>query len=184
MGRSWYRWTELWRLAMCRLRVHAYRLSGGRSIDGKCLFDRGVRIERPWLARLGPRCVLQQDVWLNLGSDGAQLEIGAYTFIGRGVEIEVSTSVRIGRGVLIAPGVFVTDHNHDTALGKPMFEQPCIATPVLIGDDVWVGANAVILPGVEIGDGAVVAAGAVVHKSVPARAIVGGVPAQLVEYRE
>ena len=179
-----YRFQESCRIALCRLRVHRYRLLGARGIDGKCLFGRGVRVERPWLATLGPRCVLQQDVWLNIGANSASLDIGAFTFIGRGVEIEVSTRVAIGRGGLIAPGVFITDHNHGTALGLPMFEQPCVAAPVMIGDDVWIGANAVILPGVEIGDGAIVAAGAVVNRSVPANAIVVGVPAQVIRYRE
>lgn len=175
---------ERWRIARCRLRVHRYRLFGGRGIDRKCLFDHGVRIERPWLAKLGPRCVLQPQVWLNIGSDDASLEIGDHTFIGRGAEIEVSRSVRIGRGGLIAPGVFITDHNHSISLSRPMFEQACIAAPVAIGDDVWIGANAVILSGVEIGDGAIVAAGAVVNRSVPARAIVAGVPARVIKQRE
>ena len=184
MARWLYRIREFWRIAWCRLRVHGYRLTGARGIDNKCLIDRGVRIERPWLARLGPRCVLQPEVWLNIGSDTAQLEIGAYTFLGRGVEIEVSSSVVIGTGGLIAPGVFITDHNHSTALGLPMFQQPCIQAPVLIGNDVWIGANAIVLPGVEVGEGAVIAAGAVVNTDVPARAIVGGVPARLIRYRE
>jgi len=184
MIRALYRIREFYRIAWCRLRVHGYRLIGARGIDGKCLIDHGVRIERAWRVQLGPRCVLQPDVWLNIGADQAQLTIGAYTFIGRGVEIEVSTRVSIGDGVLIAPGVFVTDHNHSTAPGAPMFEQPCIAAPVSIGNDVWIGANVVILPGVTIGDGAVIAAGAVVNTDVPARAIFGGVPAKLIKYRE
>jgi acetyltransferase-like isoleucine patch superfamily enzyme len=184
MARWFYRIREVWRIAWCRLRVHGYRLTGARGIDPKCLIGKGARIERPWLLELGSHCVLQRDVWLNIGADTARLELGAYTFLGRGVEIEVSTRVVIGRGGLIAPGVFITDHNHSTALGKPMFEQPCIAGSVLIGDDVWIGVNAVILPGVEIGDGAVVAAGAVVNGNVPAQAIVGGVPAKFIKFRE
>lgn len=184
LARQLYRWREFWRILRSRLRVHLYRLAGGRGIDRKCLFDHGVRIERPWLATLGPRCMLQPDVWLNIGSDGARIDIGAYTFLGRGVEIEASERVVIGEGCLIAPGVFITDHNHSIAMGKPMFEQPCVAAPVAIGNDVWIGANAVILPGVQVGDGAVVAAGAVVNRSVPPRAVVGGVPAHLIRYRE
>ena len=56
--------------------------------------------------------------------------------------------------------------------------------PVTIMDDVWIGARAIILPGVTIGQGAIVAAGAVVTKDVPPFAIVGGVPARLIDYRE
>lgn len=54
---------------------------------------------------------------------------------------------------------------------------------VVIGDDVWIGSNALVLPGVKIGKGAVIGAGAVVTKDVPAYAIVGGVPAKIIEYR-
>lgn len=171
------------RVAGARMRVHAYRLAGGRHIDPKCLFERGVRVDRPWRVRMGERCVIQRDVWLSVGSSSGILEVGDHTFMGRGVEIEVSLRVRIGHGGLIAPGVYITDHNHQTTLGDAMFERPCSAAPVDIGEDVWIGANCVILPGVTIGDGAIVAAGAVVNRDVPPRAIVGGVPARLLRYR-
>ena len=62
--------------------------------------------------------------------------------------------------------------------------QPNVATPIRIGNDVWIGAHAVILSGVTIGDGAVVAAGAVVHQDVMPYAIVGGVPARVLGERE
>jgi len=184
LASSLYRCRLLGEIAVSRLRVQGYRLAGGRRIDPKCLFGRGVRIDRPWRASLGPRCVLQSDVWLNIVADDARIELGANTFLGRGVEIEASESVVIGEGCLIAPGVYLTDHNHSTARGLPMFEQPCITAAITIGDDVWIGANAAILPGVRIGDGAVIAAGAVVNRSVHAGAIVGGVPARFIRFRE
>lgn len=184
LARCLYSMCEFFRIAGCRLRVHGYRLAGGRDIDGKCLFGRGVRIERPWRVTIGTRCSLQPGVWINVVDDHARLVVGAYTFMGRGVEVDVKQHVAIGRGCLIAPGVFVTDHNHGMRLGPPMFEQACVAEETKIGDDVWIGANAVILPGATIGDGAVVAAGAVVRGEVPARAVVGGVPARIIRYRE
>lgn len=61
---------------------------------------------------------------------------------------------------------------------------PIIAKPVIIKDDVWIGSNAVIMPGITIGKGAVIGAGAVVTKDVPPNAIVMGIPAKLVKYRE
>lgn len=183
MDKLLYRLKELLRLSFSRLRVYCYRFAGGTRIHPKCLFGQGVRIERPWNVAMGTRCMLQPYVWLNIVDEHAQLEIGEFTFIGRGTEIEVSERVTIGRGGLIAPEVYITDHNHGMDLDRPMFEQPCIAGPVAIGDDVWLGANCVILPGVTIGNGAVISAGAVVNKDVPERAIFGGVPAKLIKYR-
>ena len=120
----------------------------------------------------------------NVGDPDACLRIGEYTFIGRGTEIEVSRRVTIGKGVLIAPGVFITDHNHALKLGAPMFQQRGEEAEVVIGDDVWIGANAVVLCGVTIGEGAVVAAGAVVNRDVEPYAIVGGVPAKPIGSRK
>ena len=180
----WHRLGEFLRICADRARVHRLRLLlGARHIHPKCLVGKGSRIDRPWQVRLGARCVLQQDVWLSVGSASAVLEVGEFGFLGRGVEIEVSERVTIGRGALIAPDVYITDHNHQTSPGGPMFQRPCIAVPVSIGDDVWIGAKCVILPGVNIGSGAVVAAGAVVNRDVPAGAIVGGIPARILKMR-
>ena len=133
---------------------------------------------------MGKRCVLQDRVWLNVGGASAELHIGQYTFIGRDTEIEVAHAVRIGEGCLIAPGVFITDHNHETRRGLPMWQQPCNSAPVVIGNDVWISTKAVILPGVTVGDGAVIAAGAVVNSDVPPNSIFGGVPAKFIRLRE
>ena len=89
----------------------------------------------------------------------------------------------IGAHVLLAPGCFITDHNHGIALEKRIDQQDCICSPVLIDDDVWVGAHAIILPGVNIGKGAVIGAGAVVTQNVDAFSVVGGVPARMLSKR-
>lgn len=177
-----YRFGEWRRIAAARLRAHRWRLLGA-NLEPKCLLGAGSRLEYPWRIWVGTRCVLQDDVWLRVGCPGAELRIGEYTFIGRGAEIEVTQSVIIGRGCLIAPNVFITDHNHRTQPGEMMFTQPSVIAPVTIGGDVWIGAHAVILCGVTIGDGAVVAAGAVVNRDVGPGAIVGGVPARFIRQR-
>jgi acetyltransferase-like isoleucine patch superfamily enzyme len=180
---SVHRLREWRRICADRLRVHWYRLIGGHGIHRKCLIGSGSKIDRPWRVRMGQRCVLQRGVWLSIGATDGILEIGDHSFLGQGVEIEVSMRVRIGRGALIAPDVYITDHNHQTSLGAPMFERPCISAPVEIGEDVWIGAKCVILPGVTIGSGAIVAAGAVVNRDVAANAIVAGIPARFIKFR-
>lgn len=95
--------------------------------------------------------------------------------------------VSIGADVIIAQGVVITALNHGYAdPGTPIARQPHTLRPVTIDDDVWIGANATILPGVHIGRHSIVAAGAVVTKDVPSGTVVGGVPAVIlknIEYR-
>ena len=106
--------------------------------------------------------------------------IGDYTRIG--IHCTVIGPVCIGHHVNLAQGITVTALNHnfgDTA--KRIDEQGISTKPIVIGDDVWIGANAVILPGVTIGKHCVVAAGAVVNKDVPDNCVVGGVPAKIIK---
>jgi len=80
--------------------------------------------------------------------------------------------------------VRIISYQHRHARGATIRSQPVDAKPIRIGRDVWLGANAIILAGVTIGDGAVVAAGAVVREDVPPYAVVAGVPATIKKYRE
>lgn len=115
-------------------------------------------------------------------SDAKNIQIGINCHINENVFIQGAV---IGDYVMIAPNVSILtkQHNHER-LDIPMVEQgvsdhQCPA----IGNDVWIGRNAVILPGITIGDGAIIAAGAVVTKDVKDKAIVGGVPAKLIRFR-
>ena len=114
-----------------------------------------------------------------------ELIIGDDVIIGYRCEINVAESVRIGRHVLIATGVKIFDNNSHPIdperrrTGAPMTRDEI--APVVIHDDVWIGMEAVILKGVTIGQGAIVAIGSVVTKNVPARAIVAGNPAKVVK---
>jgi acetyltransferase-like isoleucine patch superfamily enzyme len=130
--------------------------------------------------KLGTRCEIEQGVFLKCVATGASLDVGDHVFIGAGTEIDVLLSVAIGAHTLIAPGVFITDHGHRRGRERRLDEQGNESAPVVIGTDVWLGARSVVLPGVTIGDGAIVGAGAVVTKDVPAYTIVAGVPARKV----
>lgn len=90
----------------------------------------------------------------------------------------------IGHNVLMAREVIINPDNHCIAKNQLINAQGKVHKQVIIQDDVWIGARAIILTGVTIGQGAVIAAGAVVTKDVPPYAIVGGVPAKLIRYRE
>ena len=104
--------------------------------------------------------------------------IGDYTRVG--LHNTIIGPVSIGNHVNLAQGITVTALNHNFEdTGKRIDQQRVSTIPVVIGDDVWIGANAVILPGVTIGSHVVVAAGAVVTKDVPANCVVGGVPAKV-----
>lgn len=105
-------------------------------------------------------------------------DIGAGTWIGAFTVIDGSGGLRIGEGCDISCGVHIYTHNTVrrcvTGRAYPNVDR----APVRIGDRVFLGANAVVLMGVTIGDGAVVAAGAVVTRDVPAHTLVAGVPAR------
>ena len=136
-----------------------------------------VRMDTPPYRKfsLGKRSVIESFCCIN--NAVGDVVIGDNTRIG--IHNTIIGPVTIGSHVNLAQGITVTALNHnfkDTTLR--IDEQGISTQPVIIGDDVWIGANAVILPGVTIGNHAVVAAGAVVTKDVPDNTIVGGVPAK------
>lgn len=96
-----------------------------------------------------------------------------------GVILDIAP-VTIGDNVMIGPNTLITTVNHPLN-AKERRNHMAIATPVTIGNDVWIGGNVTILPGVNIGDKAVIAAGAVVTKDVPANTVAGGVPARVIK---
>lgn len=116
------------------------------------------------------------------------ITIGSDVFIGRNCCFQSEHgTIAIGDHVMFGPGVNIHGGNHDIALGPTTMKSRTKKFgddgEVRIGNDVWIGANAIILAGVTIGDGAVIAAGAVVTKDVPPLAIVGGIPGRILRYR-
>jgi acetyltransferase-like isoleucine patch superfamily enzyme len=143
-----------------------------------------VRIKNPQRVSLGPRTGVRPYAFLKATGSRGRIVIGARSGVGEHCVINAVERVEIGSNVLIAPGCHITDANHGIAVGVPIMQQERTAAPVSIGDDVWVGAGAKILSGVTVGAGAVIAAGAVVREDVPPMAIVGGVPARRLGWRE
>lgn len=111
---------------------------------------------------------------------GANVRIGAHCTIWGGVG---TAKVRIGDDVMFGPEVMITASSYRYNDGAPVTQQASDEADVVIGDDVWIGGRVIVLPGVTIGDGAIIGAGAVVTKSVPPMAVAAGVPARLVGER-
>lgn len=136
--------------------------------------ERVLKILKP-----DPRNKFQNNISI---SDGKGIQIGAFCQINESVFIQ---SAVIGDCVMIAPNVAVLSSTHNIEdCNIPMIAQGATRHhPPIIGNDVWIGRNVVIMPGVNIGQGSVVGAGAVVTKDVSPYTIVGGVPAREIKKR-
>lgn len=122
--------------------------------------DESVRMFPPFYTNFGKFTRVGRGVFINFGC----------TFLDRG-------GITLEDGVFIGPGVLLVTENHPE---QPAVRRNVYAKPIVVGHGVWIGAGAVILPGVTIGEHAVVGAGAIVTKDVPAGVIVAGNPARIV----
>ena len=151
------------------------------------LFSLG-KISTPWILLLSPKGVLRVESGGSIRVEKSlNVELGAMlyaaggnilikgAFINRNCTIVSMDNIKIGNGITIDPNVCIFDHDHNTNRGHE--ESTYVCKEVVIGDNVWIGAQAVILKGVHIGKNAVIAAGAVVTKDVPDNCIAMGVPA-------
>ena len=109
---------------------------------------------------------------------GKNITVGRNVFINACCCFQDQGGITIGDGALIGHGVVLATINHGFSPDERGDNYPA---PIIIGKNVWIGSHATILPGVTVGDGAIVAAGAVVTGDVPANVIVGGVPAKIIK---
>lgn len=167
---------------LCSLAIRVKLWLEGVTIGKHLIAERGVDVLCGSKVTLGNHIRLGKSVYLGAFSSG-QLKIGSHTYIGRYSIILAHESVEIGDDCLIAPGCHITDVNHGIVPDNLIRKQPLVSKPVRIGNDVWLGAGCSILPGVTIGDGAVIGARSVVTGDVPAGAIVVGAPAKILRYR-
>lgn len=137
--------------------------------------------------RLGRNVTIREFAWLQLtsrlDSPGDCIEIGDDTYIGPRSILGAAAALRIGRRCQIGANVSFIAESHLFAEGDEIFSQGVSRNGITIGDDCWIGNNAVILDGVEIGPGSVVGAATVVTRSLPARAVAVGAPARVIRTR-
>ena len=158
-----------------------YRLLGVR-IDGYCWL-RAIEVPGFWhCIRLGKGVALDRGVILQISCPvpGSILQIGAGTYVNRHTYFDAHLEMRIGEHCLIGPNCYFTDANHRREPGQPVNQQGIETKPVIIGDNVWIGAHCIVLPGVTIGDGAVIGAGSLVTRDIPAGMLAYGRPAEVV----
>ena len=158
-----------------RLLAPLYQHRGKHSV-----IHRSVRMDTPPYRQfwLGDYSVVESFACIN--NAVGDVFIGDHTRIG--LHNTIIGPVTIGNHVNLAQGITVTALNHNFENAEKHIDgQGVSTTPVTIEDDIWIGANAVILPGVHIGNHCVVAAGAVVTKDVPPHSLVAGVPAKVIK---
>ena len=154
--------------------------------------------------RIGRKCKIHADASIDASRSkgvvfGDQVTLNRYAYVqggeggvrlGNRVEINNFSIVNgtggvdIGDDTLIGPGVRIISYQHLFAAGQTIRSQPSEGKPIRIGCDCWIGTNAIILAGVTIGDGAVIGAGAVVTRDIPANVIAVGVPARITRNRK
>ncbi len=128
------------------------------------------------LKKIGANSHIYPDVIIHsphLVSLGEKVNIAEFVHMWGGGGIE------IGDNVIIASHTVITSQTHDK--DSEIFRASSIMKPIKIGNNCWIGAGAIIFPGIEIGEGSIIAAQAVVTKNVPAHSVIAGVPGQIVE---
>lgn len=151
---------------------------GDVKIGNDCIFVKPGAMRFSGLTMINDKCFFN--------ADGGFITVGNWTAFNRGAHINASCGgkIVIGDHCPIGPGVVMRTSNHRFT-NKEVFiqDQGHQSADIVIEDDCWIGANAVILGGVHIGKGAIIGAGAVVTKDIPSMAIAVGVPAKVLKYR-
>jgi acetyltransferase-like isoleucine patch superfamily enzyme len=171
--------------AMSKLRLMVYRALGLRQ-GRKNRMEGGGRVRRCSQITIGDYNAFTQGCWLwpeDTDFCGIRIRIGNWNYFNRNVMIDACGSVEIGDWNMFGPDVYITDSNHQFDCDFGPAELPMDRGTVVIGNRCWIGAKAIILKGVRLGDGCVVAAGAVVTRSVEPGTVVAGVPARALHSR-
>ena len=158
--------------------------------EGSCItFPPGAVFGEEWI-HIGANTLIGPDVSLSAGMVPGQrmvtnpvIRIGDRCSIGRGSHIVGHLSIEIGDDVWTGPYIYITDQNHGyTDVGTPIGRQWPVDSTVKVGAGSWLGAGVTVLPGADIGEHVVVAAGSVVRGTIPARCVIAGSPAKVVRF--
>ena len=145
-----------------------------------------IYITWPHEVSIGKDCKLEHGIYFKydgIWQIGKNIQIGNRVFIGRQCEFNIRKGISIGNDSLIASGCIFVDHDHGISPKQIMRIQQGPEAEIIIGEDVWLGCNVVVLKGVKIGNGAIVAAGAIVTKSIQPYEIWAGIPAKKIGIR-
>jgi acetyltransferase-like isoleucine patch superfamily enzyme len=165
-------------------RIYSYRILGAKIGENVKLGS--VFITVPEQLIIGNNCDIEDHVRLRAGGawKSASIFIDDNTYIGHSTQVNVRSAFKIGKKCLIAPLCIFSDAHHTfTDINIPIKDQETTSVPIQIDDNVWIGTGSIILGGVTIHSGAIVAAGAVVNCSIPSNEIWGGVPAKKIKSR-
>jgi acetyltransferase-like isoleucine patch superfamily enzyme len=170
---------------LARLAILKLRFGPRLQTDGLCFICPGVKLE------IGPDATLKIGRWAWLGHGckirvhQGEVSIGAKTVIGQECTFSAFQHVSIGRECIIADRVMMIDFDHGvTEVERPIRAQGIYKRDIDIGHNVWIGYGACILRGVTVGDNAIIGTSAVLTRSIPANAVVGGIPARVIRMRE
>ena len=162
----------------------AIRSMGGK-IGKNVKFYEGIRIvgNSPGAIAIGDDVCILRGVTVST-TPGGRVEIGNGVHIGEGSIIYSGVGIRIGNNVIIGPQNIIVDLDHRFQnLDLPINQQGMIGKEVCIEEDVWIASQCVIIKGVTVGKGSVIAAGSIVNKSIPPYSVVAGVPAKVIKKR-
>lgn len=157
-------------------------IGSGTAIDDDCLLD--ARGSTPGGFIIGEGVLIARACLIQ--SKVGSVEIGDGCSIGGQSTFSASGGIQLGKHVMVAGQCYIGGGRYHTErTGVPMMKQGIYSRgPVVVGDDVWLGAGARVLDGASVGEGAIIGAGAIVAKDIPAYAIAAGVPAKIVGWRE
>jgi UDP-2-acetamido-3-amino-2,3-dideoxy-glucuronate N-acetyltransferase len=166
---------ELLRLFSIGLNTARYRYLQ-RCVGKGTIVGRHTEIINASRVRIGRGCLLQDVIYIRAGIEG-RIVIGDRAALNSFCRIFGHGRVEIGEDTQLGPGSLITTTDHDYR-----GELETSFKSVIIGKGVWIGANVTVLPGIEIGDYAVIGAGSVVTKNIPPRAVAVGVPARVIKW--